>query len=103
MVDINPSFPHAAVSLDMECFKCKRKHEFIVVLKCQVHYCCSPCYKTSGRECSICTSRASPGVIIFMDNSNIWIEAKKNAGLKSFGSNKIEDPRLYTIGYWEIN
>ncbi len=67
-----------------------------IVLKCRVHYYCDPCYQESekNRDCSICTSRASPGVIVFMDNSNIWIEAKKTAGLKSFGSQKIEDPRL---------
>ncbi len=46
-----------------------------------------------NRDCSLCPSRASPGVIVIMDNSNIWIEAKKNAGLK-FGSHEIEDPRL---------
>lgn len=81
----------------MECSKCSSivsglKFNF----KCGLHFLCQSCYETnttvSEYSCEVCLS-SQGGVLVLIDNSNIWIEAKKVQSVKK-NFTSVEDPRL---------
>ncbi len=74
-----------------------------IVLRCKSHFLCDVCFLERGRtqstsdmlDCSTCaSSQSKPSAIwIYVDDSNLWIEAKKLAAAKK-GFKTIEDHRV---------
>lgn len=90
----------------IECHDCK-EHEGEVDLQCKIHKICKECASIrfaddAGKNCSICSPSTPPKseemekhqpIWIYVDDSNIWIEAKKLMGKKKEFKTK-EDHRV---------
>lgn len=65
----------------MKCTRCGKKLEGrTYVCKCGDHFLCHSCYdKDSSLDCIICARTLNKGVYVFIDNSNLFIEAKKES------------------------
>ena len=83
------------------CVKCEKTVEYLQELDCQIHYICKGCLRKKTKQdgaddmyaCSaegcVKADQSQPPIHIFVDNSNIWIEAKKHGSeKKKFGSSK---------------
>ncbi len=88
----------------VDCSRSEYQESDVKKLQCLKHFVCSKCFlnrydaaadtKDGMVKCSICCDfNESPGIYMFVDNSNVWIEAKAlQAKLKGFKTG--EDPRV---------
>lgn len=76
------------------CSACKKETSSTNDLDCGKHNVCTDCLLKQGtKDYAICQPNDCPGIWIFVDNSNIWIEAKKlQSKVRKFETS--EDHRL---------